>query len=320
MKRKIAIAICLCCASYGARAQAVVNDPMHMFSNLMEFIESIDASIQSVEGVERVWNAGKQTSEHLKELKATVTAINRMLYDVQEVEYAIRDLADMGDMVAQMLKLMKNAGSSFSLSEHTLAANAFASTLTRATNNLVTMTSYFREDKWKMTDEERQKSIFGMQEKIAKEKAALQAAADALRERQNAYLRRKLIEDTYGASKVSAISPADLLAVLDASNGGMGEESLLTSVAVASLSIFGDESSVRKKETEAVATQKVKGVSKDFFTLYYCICAIVGLIGAYKAYNKVQHGEEFGKTVGVWLGSALTAYFLGLLVETFFFQ
>jgi hypothetical protein len=45
----------------------------------------------------------------------------------------------------------------------------------------------------------------------------------------------------------------------------------------------------------------------------------MGLIGAYKVYRKVQLGEDFGRSAGVWLLSALLAVFLGILVKEFFF-
>jgi hypothetical protein len=300
MKTKIGIAIaCLSCVFHSVRAQ-IFNDPLHMASNLMEFIESIDASIQSVEGVERVWNAGKQTTEHLKALKETVIAINRMLFDMQEVEFAIRDLIEMEKMFVETTKLLINAHNIATHEEAIMTLNAFTATVTRATRNLVTITDYLSEDKWKMTDEERKRSIFEKREEIAKDKAKMEEAMEVVEEVVELCLLQDQLIDNYCNETMSgsAMSMADLYALITARQEK--ERSGMEELFVTGSEFLGSKNSnKKKKESATAATSKVVGTAQDFFTLYYCICGIIGLIGAYKVYSKVQYGEDFGKAAGM---------------------
>jgi hypothetical protein len=325
MKVKIAIAtlmqVCaLCCARYDVRAQTgIVNDPLHLLSNVLQFTNSLDAAMQSVEELKSIYNKGKETTEHLKEIKKQVEKINKLLRNAQEVEYAVRDLIEMADMLTQMAKQIKRASSVLSWEESTMALDMFTGTLTRATRNLTTIYDYFDEGKWSMTDKERKAAIEEEQKKIEEERIKMQNGMLAFKDATDRRRQQKKIMDDFSSGLLNraVVSPANLAVIAIAKEEG--ESSSLEDLIVAASAILGDDG---KKATEAatISVGKVKGVAGYFFDIYYVICGIMGLIGAYKVYSKVQQGEDFGRSAGVWFMSALLAAFLGILVQEFFFK
>lgn len=326
MKVRIAIAtlmhVCaLCCVRYVAHAQTgIVNDPLHLLSNVLQFTNSLDAAIESVEGVEKVWKASAETTSRLKEIKDQVEKINKMLSNIQEIESAIQDLIEMTDMVTAMAKQIKRASSVLSWEESTMALDMFTSTLTRATRNVITIKELSMETgKWIMSDAERLAAIARYKMMTAEDKIKMQNGMLAFKEATDRRRQQKKIMDDFSNGQLNRVvaSPANLAVVAIAEEDG--ESSSLEALIVAASTILGDD---EKKATEAAATSvgKVKGVAGYFFDIYYVICGIMGLIGAYKVYSKVQQGEDFGRSAGVWFMSALVAAFLGILVQEFFFK
>jgi DNA repair ATPase RecN len=280
-----------------------------MGSNVLQFMNSIEAAIQNVEGLQTIYGKTVETTEHLKSLKEQVEKVNRLLQNAQEVEYAIRDLMEMTDMVTQLTKQIRSAHNQISFEEATLALNMFSQVLVRATGNLKTIYGFVEAnvlDPVALAIEKR---------KMAEEKARMQATADAMKKYFKARGQQRKLLDEYSGQR-SSLNPADIAYV--ATTYAEREVSGMESLFLAASTILGDGYK-REKETVSSAVMKVQGIGGYFFTLYYSICAIVGLIGAFKVYSKVQLGEDFGRTTGIWIGSALAAFYLGVLVQAFFF-
>jgi hypothetical protein len=270
--------------------------------------------------VEKVWKASAETTSRLKEIKDQVEKINKMLSNIQEIESAIQDLIEMTDMVTAMAKQIKRASSVLSWEESTMALDMFTSTLTRATRNVITIKELSMETgKWIMSDAERLAAIARYKMMTAEDKIKMQNGMLAFKEATDRRRQQKKIMDDFSNGQLNRVvaSPANLAVVAIAEEDG--ESSSLEALIVAASTILGDD---EKKATEAAATSvgKVKGVAGYFFDIYYVICGIMGLIGAYKVYSKVQQGEDFGRSAGVWFMSALVAAFLGILVQEFFFK
>jgi ferritin len=303
-----------------------MHDPTHMASNLVQFINSIETAIQSVESVEKVWNAAAETKDHLQKINERVQQVNRLIQNAAEIEAAVTDLIEMADMVTLVAKQIKKASTISSATsmwtESTTALNMFSQCLTRAVYQVeeikrAAIDSY--EVGYKMVDAERKAFLGKKAQKLAEEKAKMEAAAVAMKKVYDSLMIQAEITDKYlsGNTHKELMGPADIAALTTAnceleSNG-------LENIIVATSAFFGDEESKRKKKSADVAAREVGGIAGSFFTIYYTICAIMGLIGAGKVYSKVQLGEDFGRTVAVWLGGAVGGYFFGVLVQGFFF-
>ncbi|MDR0415548.1 MAG: DUF4134 domain-containing protein, partial [Prevotellaceae bacterium] len=295
-------AISLCAGIHTAKAQTF-NDPLHMASNVLQFSFSLDAAIQSVEGVERIWDASVKTTEHLKEIKDQVEKARDVLQDMQDVRDAMRDLIEMADMVTALARQLEKASSVLSWEETTMALDLFTTALTRATNNVKTIKEIVG-DKWIMPEVERIKAIREAKEKTTEEMMAMKetmlATKNNIAVRQ---LQKKIFADFENNLLHRAVLSSANAAVI-ATGYEEGERTSLEDMVVAASAVFGDWRKL-EKETKSTAESKVSGMAGIFFGIYYGICGIMGLIGAYKVYRKVQLGEDFGRSAGVWLLSAL---------------
>jgi hypothetical protein len=310
----VLLAALLPCGGAPTATGQIFNDPLHQVSNFMQFVNSIDAAIQSVEGLEKIWNTGAETAEHLKKVKELTSIVSSELMKMRDVEEAIRDLVEMTDMVTALANQVKKSSSVLSFEETTAALDIFAATLTRATRNLKTIYDY-GSDKWKMVDAERKAAIEREKEKIEAEKGALKRFKEIMDELMKRRGEKKTIIDAYSDGKFNrlAISPGDISFMF----ATMEDDASIDDLVAAASGILGDE----KKAGESVETSisKVGGVAGYFFDIYYSICAVAGLIGAYRVYSRVMQGEELGKAIWSWLGAALLGFFMGVLVQGFFF-
>jgi hypothetical protein len=73
------------------------------------------------------------------------------------------------------------------------------------------------------------------------------------------------------------------------------------------------------RTSDAAASNDVKGEGMLWLRIYYLICGIIGLIGGYKVYVKVQLGEDLGKSVWLWFAASLFLFVVGILVQNIFF-
>jgi hypothetical protein len=304
---------------YSASAQ-IVHDPLHMSSNLLQFSNSIATAIESVESVEKVWNAAAETKEHLNTINERVRQVNQLLKNAQEVENSINYLIEMADMVTLVANQIQKASTITSATsmwtESTEALDMFSKCLTRATHRLLDIKQALT-DSWAMVDAERKALLERNEAGLAEDAERMAAAAAEMKKAHDiGYIQAK-ISDKYlsGQTHKELMGPADMFIITTANCAieASGTEPLI----VAASNFFGKEK--RKSSNAVVAEGKVGGIAGSFFTLYYAICGIMGLIGAYKVYSKVQLGEDFGKAAAIWLGGAVGSYFLGVLVQEFFF-
>jgi len=67
------------------------------------------------------------------------------------------------------------------------------------------------------------------------------------------------------------------------------------------------------------ATNQVSGYFDAGCNLVYAICAVVGLIGAVKVFNKWNAGEpDTNKVAAAWFGSCIFAVIVATVLKSFF--
>lgn len=67
------------------------------------------------------------------------------------------------------------------------------------------------------------------------------------------------------------------------------------------------------------ATDQVSGYFDTGCDLVYAICAVVGLIGAVKVFNKWNAGEpDTNKVAAAWFGSCIFAVIVATVLKSFF--
>lgn len=95
-------------------------------------------------------------------------------------------------------------------------------------------------------------------------------------------------------------------------------------LAVVTVNVFSVLSAVvvRAQSGEAginEATNQVAGYFDAGCNLVYAICAVVGLIGAVKVFNKWNAGEpDTNKVAAAWFGSCVFAVIVATVLKSFF--
>jgi hypothetical protein len=182
--------------------------------------------------------------------------------------------------------------------------------LMRATRDLRALHDCVDEGKFAFTDHQRQLCMNQNAEKIRREREYMNAFHEKFK-REHAI--RAQIDDAWNKE---LMLPAQACAQYTASShNALDEASIVFQEMGAAIDNFGGGDEVM---SEASAKREIKDAANVYVKLWYVLCAIIGLIGAYKVYVKVQMGDDLGRSVWLWFGVALLLYFIGLLVERFF--
>lgn len=91
--------------------------------------------------------------------------------------------------------------------------------------------------------------------------------------------------------------------------------SLLVFACLSAFSVFAQNGEAGINE----ATSQVAGYFDAGCNLVYAICAVVGLIGAVKVFNKWNAGEpDTNKVAAAWFGSCIFAVIVATVLKSFF--
>lgn len=91
------------------------------------------------------------------------------------------------------------------------------------------------------------------------------------------------------------------------------------SVAFSSDLMFAQSSTSSRTAALTGATNEVKSYFAVACDLFYVVCAIMALVGAFKVYSKWSSGDpDTTKTAGSWIGSLVFAVVVITLIKSFF--
>jgi len=299
------------CMSISIRlsSQLPVTDAAHIVETAGGFILSIEEAVRQLTELSNLFSIGTETLEDLDKLRANYEKVNQWILQMKTGEDAILDLIAMTDMVSNFARTARSAYTTFTPSEFQSMIEQFNQILARATNDLSTLHDC-TDGRFLLTDDQRRLCVVNEAKKIKADKEAMDRIAKDI---ENEQKRRAAIAEAY---LKQLLSPAEAVCFEE-----MAEHSELDmgTIAIKQLTEMIDNFQFDEKTmTDAQATTELKEVSNGWIKVWYAICAIIGLIGAYKVYVKVQLGDDLTKSVWLWFAAALLLAAMGTVVEKFF--
>jgi len=287
----------------------VVHDPMHMASNLIQFLNSLSESIRQTELFFDIFGVGMQTVSAVQRITHLVEDVNSALVSFQQVENVARAYTEILQISRVAVDyITRNRGQTdlafvTNIIEHYTRLIAHSTRVFRETTTL--LTPLFRG-----TDDERLRGIENGRRTL-----------DSLRN-VSMDLFSVFLEQQHRTSTLESLSRvlAENHRLSSAQAVVIAYDPELHSGALAVLSMkeeFHEVLSNHRPQRPQTITMAQH--LRNYLNLYFALSAIVLLFGAWRVVERVfVQGEDFGKAVSVWAIAAIVIVLIGVAVNATF--
>jgi hypothetical protein len=284
--------------------QMIVTDPPQILASFATFLQSLEQAVSTTSQVSTIYGEAKSMGDNIKKTIALVVEVRGYVTTSVELIEATEALYDITKEVADAYSRFVKSGS-YSMADLTSMLDTYSSILSRATYEVKTIKDMVLPSGSGLTNKER----FDRLKDAASQVKYLSWLVKDYNKKMEGIGKDE--EERKEAAKASAMTMTEAYVI---------EMKQLPVPVGVKLEMALEKILLKDKQTtEAQAMSNLKAGSTPYFTIFYAICAIIGLIGAYKVYVKVQLGEELIKGVFGWFATSLTLFIAGILVQQIFF-
>jgi hypothetical protein len=278
--------------------QAIVNDPIHTVSNLVQFLQALQTAIDQTGKLANLISGSKETIESVKKITDLVETINSYLNEFNAVVglgYAYANVVSSARYGVDMVtKHRREVDIRFATDIITAYTN-----VVMAASNALAESSRYMSSKFKGSDDERLR-------KVEEGKRALDSMRNNVDDLfsifSNEVMERKMRELTMmNLLRVHRLSPVQAFVMSEDYELYLAGQSVLN---------------MQKHITDKLPTPRLVRAPRidfnNYVNLFFALSAIVLLFGAYKVFERVMFGEDIIKPIAIWGLATIFMFLIGV--------
>ncbi len=307
MKNKVFIIFLLLLTAWPVKAQLPVTDAAVLAATIQAHTQSYGNAIQSATTLLNTLDVMKKAQENMRAVKDVYDKVNEKIYQIREIIEATENLVNITKQSAEIYRQVVRSNQ-FTVSELTYILDYLNSAVLSATHNIEKIGKVL-DPYLPLTSKERMDLI---EEADAKTRKTLEELFEK---------KKHLTEIIVAGAKIKKLTDEKLVSPLEmyyANSSPNTKDVLLPGMELVYLFAQANLEKETEFDTATSAAQKTTQLFADFKKLYYALSAFIALLGAFKVYSKINHGEDnIGKSIGIWFTAVLAIFILGSIVELF---
>jgi hypothetical protein len=301
MKKFVLFFLLVVCSFKGTvvnvQAQAIVNDPLHMASNLIGFVQGLSEAVTTTSKiVQQIAFADSMA----KMAKKGIDFLQKVDKEIQVVT-GIADLSiSFYNTTAAMERTLDKIkkGKQLTIPEMTEILNDYTNYLNATTNSINGITRLLKEEAIIANYYERQEMLKAQKAEMDRTQAKMLAG---LGEAEAKTAHRAAMEKFYSLANIRATPSTVITNHLDPNQTQMSYAAA-TVLAMKNIEqVFGED----ERQTETEAKSMLKRQYPLYSDIFFSVCGIIALLSLFKLFVKIQLGEEIYKPLMALTGSVV---------------